>query len=143
MYHIRVRYVRKIDKYVIKDTIICKIDHFVISRFKKLTTWIVMLSGKTQIWANQQFRYVYLCSEGSFIFIHAIKDVLFAKRFFFSFLFNSHSYAGWFKIQHNRVNCRVCGKKIIKFNYMPMNKKTSNHYIITTFFAVGHRCNYR
>lgn len=143
MYHIRVRYVRKIDKYVIKDTIICKIDHFVISRFKKLTTWIVILSGKNkyeQIYSLDTCTYV--VRDRLFLFMLS-KMYCSRNDFRFSFLFNSHSYAGWFKIQHNRVNCRICGKKIIKFNYMPMNKKTSNHYIITTFFADGHRCNYR
>lgn len=93
------------------DTIICKIDHFVISRFKKPTTWIVILSGKNkyeQIYSLDTCTYV--VRDRLFLFMLS-KMYCSRNDFRFSFLFNSHSYAGWFKIQHNRVNCRVCGEK--------------------------------
>lgn len=133
MYHIRVRYVRKIDKYVIKDTIICKIDHFVISRFKKLTTWIVILSGKNKY---EQINSLDTCT-------YAVRDRLFLfmlskmycsrNDFRFSFLFNSHSYAGWFQIQHNRVNCRVCGKKSLNLIICLWTKNVQSLYNYNIF----------
>lgn len=133
MYHIRVRYVRKIDKYVIKDTIICKIDHFVISRFKKLTTWIVILSGKKQIWANQQFRYLYLCSERSFIFIHAIKDVLFAKRFFFLFFLIAIHTLGGSKYNTIESIAEYAGKKSLNLIICLWTKKVQSLYNYNIF----------
>lgn len=133
MYHIRVRYVRKIDKYVIKDTVICKINHFVISRFKKLTTWIVILSGKTQIWANQQFRYVYLCSERSFIFIHAIKDVLFAKRFFFLFFLIAIHTLGGSKYNTIESIAEYAGKKSLNLIICLWTKNVQSLYNYNIF----------
>lgn len=133
MYHIRVRYVRKIDKYVIKDTIICKIDHFVISRFKKLTTCIVILSGKNkyeQIYSLDTCTYV--VRDRLFLFMLS-KMYCSQNDFRFSFLFNSHSYAGWFKIQHNRVNCWVCGKKSLNLIICLWTKNVQSLYNYNIF----------
>lgn len=133
MYHIRVRYVRKIDKYVIKDTIICKIDHFVISRFKKLTTLNGHFIRKKQIWANQQFRYLYLYSERSFIFIHAIKDVLFAKRFFFLFfLIAIHTLSG---LKYNTIEsiAEYAGKKSLNLIIWLWTKNVQSLYNYNIF----------
>lgn len=133
MYYFRVRYVRKIDKYAIKDAIICKIDHFVISRFKKLTTWIVILSGKKQIWANQQFRYLYLCSERSFIFIHAIKDVLFAKRFFFLFFLIAIHTLGGSKYNTIESVAEYAGKKSLNLIICLWTKNVQSLYNYNIF----------
>lgn len=118
------RYVRKIDKYVIKDTIICKIDHFVISRFKKLTTCIVILSGKNKYeQINSLDTCTYVVRDRLFLFMLS-KMYCSQNDFRFSFLFNSHSYAGWV-VQNTTQSSQLQSmrEKIIKFNYMPMNKK--------------------
>lgn len=133
MYHIRVRYVRKIDKYAIKDAIICKIDHFVISRFKKLTTLNSYFIREKQIWANQQFRYLYLYSGRSFIFIHAIKDVLFAKRFFFLFFLIAIHTLGGSKYNTIESIAEYAGKKSLNLIICLWTKNVQSLYNYNIF----------